>query len=217
MGGISWERTVDLLREREITSVDQIKQDESEGQRHSLPLYVKLGGMVFCLRSNRLSQRVFKKSQTFDEQHLMSRQTRLVEQAIMAQLPQQRRSGLLAVAGVIVRLGVWGLLIFGLAALVPQVLPALMALQPKLPPPRGQIMDLVNFIRTPRVSVPLILCLTLVVDLPMAYLTSGNVNSRRWWSRLMMMIPLGIGLAAAGGFAVLYFQLLTLMVKDAGV
>ena len=80
-----------------------------------------------------------------------------------------------------------------------------MALQPKLPPPRGQIMDLVNFIRTPRVSVPLILCLTLVVDLPMAYLTSGNVNSRRWWSRLMMMIPLGIGLAAAGGFAVLYF------------
>ncbi len=146
----------------------------------------------------------------------MSRQTRLVEQAILARMPQ-RRSGLLAIGSVVVRAGIWGLLIFGLATIVPMVIPALMALQPKLPPPRGPVMDLVNFIRTPQRSVPVVLCFLVLIDLPMAYLTSGNLISRRWWSRLMMLIPLGIGLVAAGGFAMLYFQLLTRMVRDAGV
>ncbi len=146
----------------------------------------------------------------------MSRQTRLVEQAILARLPQ-RRSGLVAIASVVLHAGLWGGLIFALLAIVPQVIPALMALNPKLPPPRGPVMDLVDFVRTPQKSVPLVLCLLLLVDLPMSYLTSGNILSRRWWSRFMMLIPLGIGLVAAGGFAVLYFQTLGQLVKDAAL
>ncbi|MDB5341592.1 MAG: hypothetical protein JWN70_7211 [Planctomycetaceae bacterium] len=145
----------------------------------------------------------------------MSRHTRLVEQAILARLPQ-RRSRLIAFCSVAIRAGMWGLLIFGLATIVPKVIPALMAIQPKLPPPRGPVMSLVNFIRTPQLSVPVVACLLILVDLPIAYLTSGNMILRRWWSRLMMMIPLGIGLVAAGGFAWMYFQLMTLMVGDAG-
>lgn len=146
----------------------------------------------------------------------MSRHTRLVEQAILARFPQ-RRSGLVAVCNVLIRAGIWGLLICGLAAIVPQVIPALLALQPKLPPPRGPVMSLVNFLRTPQLSVPVVSCLLVLVDLPIAYLTSGNLILRRWWSRLMLLIPLGLGLVAAGGFAVLYFQLLALMVQDAGI
>ena len=146
----------------------------------------------------------------------MSRETRLVEQAILARYPQ-RRSMLIAVCGVLVRAGIWGLLIFGLAMIVPKVIPALMALQPKLPPPRGPVMSLLNFLRTPQQSVPVVLCLLVLFDLPIAYLTSGNLYFRRSWTRLMMLLPLGLGLVAAGGFAFLYFQLLTLMVQDAGI
>ena len=146
----------------------------------------------------------------------MSRQTRLVEQALRAQM-RPHRSGLIAVCSVAVRAAAWGLLIFGLAVIVPQVVPALMAIQPKLPPPRGPVMSLVDFVRTPQKSVPIVVCLLILVDLPIAYWTSGSLSLRRWWSRLMLFIPLGIGLVAAGGFALLYFQLLTLMVQDAGV
>ena len=139
-----------------------------------------------------------------------------MEQAILARYPQ-RRSMLIAACGVLVRAGIWGLLIFGLAMIVPKVIPALMALQPKLPPPRGPVMSLLNFLRTPQQSVPVVLCLLVLFDLPIAYLTSGNLYFRRSWTRLMMLLPLGLGLVAAGGFAFLYFQLLTLMVQDAGV
>ena len=146
----------------------------------------------------------------------MSRQTRLLERALEAQM-RPHRSGLVAICGVLVRAAVWGLLIFGLAAIVPQVIPALMALQPKLPPPRGAAMNLIDFIRTPERSIPVVACLLILVDLPISYLTTSNLQTRRWWSRLMLLIPLGIGLIAAGGFALLYFQLLTLMIQDAGI
>lgn len=146
----------------------------------------------------------------------MSRQSRLVERALEAQL-RPHRSGLLAICGVIVRAAVWGLLIFGLVAIVPQVIPALQELQPKLPPPRGPVMNLINFIRTPGRSIPVVVCLLVLIDLPISYFATSDVQTRRWWSRLMLLIPLGIGLIAAGGFVWLYFQLLMLMIQDAGV
>ncbi len=146
----------------------------------------------------------------------MSRHTRLVEQAILARVPPQPRSGLIAFGSVAVRAGIWGLLIFGLATIVPMVVPALRELHPKLPPPRGPVMSLVDFIRTPARSIPVVACWLFLVDFPIAYLTSGNILLRRSWSRCMMLIPLGIGLAAAGGFAWMYIQMMLLLVRDAG-
>ncbi len=119
--------------------------------------------------------------------------------------------------GVIVRAGVWALLIFGLAMIVPRVLPALRAIQPKMPPPRGPVMELVNFIRNPQQSVPVVAAFLLLIDLPFSYLSTSSFTMRRWWSRLMLMVPLGIGLAAGVGFVMMYLKLIGLLVKDAGI
>lgn len=77
-------------------------------------------------------------------------------------------------------------------------------------------MSLVDFIRTPARSIPVVACWLFLVDFPIAYLTSGNILLRRSWSRCMKLIPLGIGLAAAGGFAWMYIQMMLLLVRDAG-
>ena len=146
----------------------------------------------------------------------MSRETRLVEAALRAQT-RPHRSLLIAACGVIVRAGVWALLIVGLALIVPRVLPALRAIQPKLPLPRGPVMQLVDFISTPEQSVPLVALFLLFIDLPFSYLSTSSFAMRRWWSRLMLMVPLGIGLAAGVGFAFLYVQLITSMMQDAGI
>lgn len=146
----------------------------------------------------------------------MSRQTRLVEAALRAQM-KPHRSWLIATSGVLVRAGVWALLIFGLAMTVPRVIPALRGLQPKMPPPNGPVMQLIDFIRTPQLSVPVVAAFLLLIDLPLSYLSTGSFNMRRWWSRLMLMVPLGLGLVAGVGFVVLYLQLIGLLVKDAGL
>lgn len=146
----------------------------------------------------------------------MSRQTRLVEAALRAQT-KPHRSWLIASSGVFVRAGVWALLIFGLAMIVPRVIPALRALQPKMPPPRGPVMELIDFIRTPQLSVPVVVAFLLLIDLPLSYLSTASFSMRRWWSRLMLMVPLGIGLVAGIGFVVMYLQLIGLLVKDAGL
>ena len=146
----------------------------------------------------------------------MSRQIRLVEAALQAQT-RTRRSWLIAGSGVLVRAGVWALLIVGLALIVPRVIPAMQAIQPKMPLPRGPVMDLVNFIRIPEQSVPYVALFLLCIDLPFSYLSTSSVGMRRWWSRLMLLIPLGIGLTAAVGFGFLYVQLLTSMMQDAGI
>lgn len=146
----------------------------------------------------------------------MSRQTRLIEEALRAQT-RPHRSWLIATSGVFVRAGIWALLIFGLATIVPRVIPALMALQPKLPPPQGPVIQLVDFLRTPQMSVPVVGLFLLFVDLPFSYLSTSSFTMRRWWSRLMLMIPLGIGLAAGIGFVALYLQLIGLLVKDVGI
>ena len=146
----------------------------------------------------------------------MSRQIRLVEQAILARV-RPHRSFLVASSGVIVRAGVWALLIVGLAVLVPRVIPALQAIQPRMRPPRGPVMELVNFLRTPQQSVPVVAAFLLLIDLPFSYLATSSFTMRRWWSRLMLMIPLGIGLAAGVGFVMMYLQLIGLLVKDAGI
>ena len=78
-------------------------------------------------------------------------------------------------------------------------------------------MQLVDFLRTPEQSVPVVALFLLFIDLPFSYLSTSSVSMRRWWSRLMLMVPLGIGLAAAVGFAFLYVQLVTSMMQDAGI
>jgi hypothetical protein len=147
---------------------------------------------------------------------MMSEQIRRVEAAILGRI-RPRRSMLIATSGVIVRAGIWALLIFALAMIVPRVIPALRAIQPRMPPPRGPVMDLVNFLRIPQQSVPVVAGFLLFIDLPVTYLSTGSFSMRRWWSRLMIMVPLGIGLAAGVGFVVMYLQLIGLLVKDAGL
>ena len=146
----------------------------------------------------------------------MSRQIQLVEEALRAQM-KPHRSWLIAVCGVMVRAGVWALLIFGLATIVPRVIPALREIQPKMPLPRGPIMQLVEFLRIPQQSVPVVVAFLLLVDLPLTYLSTGSFLMRRRWSRLMLLVPLGIGLAIGVGFVVMYLQLIGLLVKDAGL
>lgn len=147
---------------------------------------------------------------------MSSKQIRLVEEALLAHT-RPRRSLLIAICGVIVRAGAWALLIFGLAMILPRLLPALREIQPKLPPPRGPVMDVINFLRTPEQSLPVVAGFLLLIDLPFSYLSTGSVTMRRWWSRLMLMLPLGIGLAAGIGFVMMYFKLIGLLVKDAGI
>lgn len=120
-------------------------------------------------------------------------------------------------SGVVVRAGVWGLLIFGLAMIVPRVILALRALQPKMPPPQGPVIQLIDFVRTPQLSVPVVVAFLLFIDLPLSYLSTGSFAMRRWWTRMMFMVPLGIGLLAGIGFVVMYLQLIGLLVKDAGL
>lgn len=146
----------------------------------------------------------------------MSEQMRAVQQAIAAQT-KPHRSFPIALGGVVIRGLVWGLLIYGLMEMVPRVLPALLALQPRLEEPRGPVMQLINFMRDPQKSVPMVALFLLFVDLPLSYLSSSSLALRRWWSRLMMLIPLGVGLAAGAGFVMLYLQTLKLMMQDTGV
>lgn len=146
----------------------------------------------------------------------MSRETRLVEAALLART-RPHRSFLIAASGVVVRAGVWALLIVGLALIVPRVLPAMRAIQPKLALPRGPVMQLIDFLRTPEQSVPVVALFLLFIDLPFSYLSTSSFAMRRWWSRLMLMVPLGIGLVAVVGFAFLYVHLLTSMMQDVGI
>lgn len=153
---------------------------------------------------------------THEENDPMADQIQAVEQAVLARV-RPHRSFAIAFGGVLIRGVVWGLLIFGLAKIVPIVLPALKEIQPKLQLPKGAVMEAINVIKNPQISIPVIAAFLLFIDLPISYLTSNSFMLRRWWGRLMFMIPMGIGLAAGGGFLMLYIKTLKLMMKDAGM
>ena len=125
-----------------------------------------------------------------------------------------RRSLALTLVDVTIRAGVWALLIFGLAAIVPMVLPAMRALQPRQPLPQGPVMDLAMLLSSPNKSVPLAVMFLLVIDLPIAYLCSNRVSSRQVYRKLMTLVPLGLGLIVGLGFVFLYIQTLTSLMGD---
>jgi hypothetical protein len=133
----------------------------------------------------------------------------------LAALPlAPRRSLFLAVCGVVSRAVVWALLIFALNALVPATLRAMQGINPKLRVPDGPFTRMIDFMCQPDQAIRLATFVLGAIDLPISYLTSNSISSRRLWSRIMMLIPLGIGLTAAAGFVVLYMQLISLQIRD---
>lgn len=140
------------------------------------------------------------------------------ERKLAALLPQApRRSLFVASCGVISRGLVWALLIFALNAIVPKTLAAMQGLNPKLQVPQGPFTRLIDFMCQPDKAARLAAFILGVVDLPISYLVSNSIASRRMWGRTMMLIPLGIGLIAGAGFVVLYLQLISLQIKAVGV
>lgn len=133
----------------------------------------------------------------------------------LAALPlAPRRSLFFAVCGVVSRGVVWALLIFALNALVPAILVAMQGINPKLRLPEGPFTRMIDFMCQPDRAIRLAAFVLGAIDLPISYITSNNIASRRLWSRIMMLIPLGIGLTAAAGFVVLYMQLISLQVRE---
>ncbi|MDB5384860.1 MAG: hypothetical protein JWM11_506 [Planctomycetaceae bacterium] len=128
-----------------------------------------------------------------------------------------RRSLFVAACGVVSRGFVWALLIFALNAIVPRTLMAMQGLNPKLQVPVGPFTRMIDFMCDPTKACRLAAFLLGCIDLPISYLISNSIASRRLWGRTMMLIPLGIGLIAGAGFVVLYLQLIALQVKDAGI
>lgn len=133
----------------------------------------------------------------------------------LAALPlAPRRSLFLAVCGVITRGVVWAIVIFALNALVPATLVAMLGINPKLKVPEGPFTRMIDFMCQPDRAIRLAAFVLGAIDLPISYLTSNRIESRRLWSRTMMLIPLGIGLTAAAGFVVLYMQLISLQIRE---
>lgn len=127
-----------------------------------------------------------------------------------------RRSLFVSACGVISRACIWVLLVYALHYIVPRTLTALQGINPKLQIPRNPLTVLINFMCQPQKSLRLAAYFLLLIDLPISYVVSNNIASRRFWGRLMMLIPLAIGLAAGGGFFVLYMQLISLQIKEVG-
>jgi hypothetical protein len=127
-----------------------------------------------------------------------------------------RKSLFVAMCGVVSRAFVWALLIVILNAVVPRTLAAMQGINPKLTIPEGAFTRMIDFMCTPDRAVRLAACVLGVIDLPISYLASNRITSRRLWGRTMMLIPLSIGLAAGAGFVVLYLQLISLQIREVG-
>lgn len=78
-------------------------------------------------------------------------------------------------------------------------------------------MDLVKLVSTPDRSIPLAAMFLAFIDFPISYLCSNRITARRGCSRLMMLVPLGLGLVAGLGFVYLYIQTMTSLMREAGV
>jgi hypothetical protein len=127
-----------------------------------------------------------------------------------------RRSLFVALCGVILRAFVWALLIYAFHMIVPRTLAAMQGINPKLQIPQGPLTQLIDFMCQPEKALRLAAYFLVIIDLPISYLVSNSIASRRGWGRLMMLVPLAIGLAAGAGFIVLYLKLISLQVKEFG-
>jgi hypothetical protein len=137
---------------------------------------------------------------------------------LFAALPlAPRRSMFVTLCGVVSRGFVWALLIFALNAIVPRTLAAMQGLNQNLQIPQGPFARLIDFMCQPEKAVRLAAFVLGAIDLPISYLVSNSIGTRRMWGRTMMLIPIGIGLVAGAGFVVLYMQLISLQIKAAGV
>lgn len=128
-----------------------------------------------------------------------------------------RRSLFVTLCGVVTRACIWALIIYALYAIVPRTLAALHGINPKLQMPEGPFARLIRFMCQPEKSIRLALLVLGAIDLPISYLVSNSIATRRMWARLMMLIPIGIGLVAGAGFIVLYMKLLSLQIQEIGV
>lgn len=128
-----------------------------------------------------------------------------------------RRSLFVTLCGVIPRALIWGLVLVAMYTIVPRTVIAMQGINPKLRIPPGAYARFLEFMCRPEQSIRLALVVVCAIDLPISYLVSNRIESRRMWGRMMMLIPIGIGLIAGFGFVVLYMQLIGLQVKEIGV